>query len=125
MPRTAVIGAGSWGTAVAALAAHNSPTVLWVRRPDLADTIASTHVNREYLPDYQLPTALRATSSLEEALDGAEVVVMGVPSHGFRQILDEARPFLAAGAPVVSLTKGVEQETLKRMTEAIADVGPD
>jgi len=125
MPRTAVVGAGSWGTAVAALAAHNSPTVLWVRRPDLAETIASTHVNREYLPDYELPKDLRATSSLEEALDGAEVMVMGVPSHGFRQILDEARPFLADGVPIVSLTKGVEQQTLKRMTEVIDDVAPD
>ena len=125
MPRTAVIGAGSWGTAVAALAARNSPTVLWARRPDLAETIATTHVNRDYLPDYQLPKALGATASLEEALDGAEVVVMGVPSHGFRAILTEAKPFLADGAPIVSLTKGVEQETLKRMTEVIADVIPD
>ena len=125
MPRTAVIGAGSWGTAVAALAAHNSPTVLWARRPDLAELISTTHVNRDYLPDYQLPTGLRATSSLEEALDGAEVVVMGVPSHGFRQILDEAKPFLAGGAPIVSLTKGVEQQTLKRMTEVIGEVVPE
>jgi glycerol-3-phosphate dehydrogenase (NAD(P)+) len=125
VPRTAVIGAGSWGTAVAALAARNSPTVLWARRPDLAETIAGTHVNRDYLPDYQLPKGLQATSSLEEALDGAEVVVMGVPSHGFREILSEARPFLAEGAPIVSLTKGVEQQTLKRMTEVIGDVAPD
>jgi len=125
MPRTAVVGAGSWGTAVAALAAHNSPTVLWARRPDLAETISTTHVNRDYLPDYQLPTSLRATASLEEALDGAEVVVMGVPSHGFREILDEAKPFLSGGTPIISLTKGVEQQTLKRMTEVIDDVVPD
>jgi len=71
MPRSAVIGAGSWGTAVAALAARNSPTMLWARRPDLADTISGSHVNRDYLPDYQLPKALSATSSLEEALEGA------------------------------------------------------
>jgi len=124
MPRTAVIGAGSWGTAVAALAAHNSPTVLWARRPDLAEAISSAHVNRDYLPDYELTKSLRATSSLEEAVAGAEFVVMGVPSHGFREILDEAKPFLADGAPVVSLTKGVEQQTLKRMTEVIDDVVP-
>jgi glycerol-3-phosphate dehydrogenase (NAD(P)+) len=125
MPRTAVIGAGSWGTAVAGLAARNSATVLWARRPDLAETISTTHVNRDYLPDYELPKSLRATASLEEALDGAEVVVMGVPSHGFREILSEAKPFLADGAPIVSLTKGVEQQTLKRMTEVIDDVVPD
>ncbi|MBV8304868.1 MAG: NAD(P)-dependent glycerol-3-phosphate dehydrogenase [Acidimicrobiia bacterium] len=124
MTRTAVIGAGSWGTAVAALAAHNAPTVLWARRPDLAEVIAATHVNREYLPDFQLPNALEATDSLEEALDGAGIVVMGVPSHGFRAILTEATPFLADGAPIVSLTKGVEQQTLKRMTEVIAEVAP-
>jgi glycerol-3-phosphate dehydrogenase (NAD(P)+) len=124
MPRTAVIGAGSWGTAVAALAARNSPTMLWARRPDLAETIATSHVNRDYLPDYELPKTLGATSSLEEALAGAEVVVMGVPSHGFRQILDEANPFLADDAPIVSLTKGVEQGTLKRMTEVVAEAAP-
>jgi glycerol-3-phosphate dehydrogenase (NAD(P)+) len=125
MPRTAVIGAGSWGTAVAALAAHNTPTVLWARRPGLAETIATSHVNRDYLPDYQLPENRTATSSLEEALDGAEVMVMGVPSHGFREILDEAKPLLGDAVPIVSLTKGVEQQTLKRMTEVIADVAPE
>jgi glycerol-3-phosphate dehydrogenase (NAD(P)+) len=125
MPRTAVIGAGSWGTAVAGLAARNSPTVLWARRPHLAETISTAHVNRDYLPDYVLPKSLRATASLEEALDGAEVVVMGVPSHGFREILSEAKPFLADDAPIVNLTKGVEQQTLKRMTEVIEDVVPD
>jgi glycerol-3-phosphate dehydrogenase (NAD(P)+) len=91
----------------------------------LAETISTTHVNRDYLPDYELPKSLRATASLEEALDDAEVVVMGVPSHGFREILSEAKPFLADGAPIVSLTKGVEQQTLKRMTEVIEDVVPD
>src|SRR5437763_11453233 len=125
MPRSAVIGAGSWGTAVAALAARNSPTVLWARRTELAETIRTSRVNRDYLPDYQLPKGLSATSSLEEALDGAEVVVMGVPSHGFRDILDEAKPFLASGTPIVSLTKGVEQQTLKRMTEVIGEVVPE
>jgi glycerol-3-phosphate dehydrogenase (NAD(P)+) len=123
-PRTAVIGAGSWGTAVAALAARNAPTVLWARRPELAQTIHETHVNRDYLPQYELPRSLTSTSSLEEALAEAEVVVMGVPSHGFRQILDEGRPFLADGVPIVSLTKGVEQDTLKRMTEVIDEVVP-
>ena len=119
-----MIGAGSWGTAVAALAARNAPTVLWARRPELARTIHETHVNRDYLPQYELPRNLTSTASLEEALSGAEVVVMGVPSHGFRQILDEGRTFLGDGVPIVSLTKGVEQQTLKRMTEVIDEVVP-
>ena len=123
-PRTAVIGAGSWGTAVASLAAHNAPTALWARRAELAADIERTHVNADYLPQYQLPDQVHATASLEEAVAGAEVVVMAVPSHGFRGVLDEARPFLASGAPLVSLTKGVEQDSLKRMTEVIDEVVP-
>jgi glycerol-3-phosphate dehydrogenase (NAD(P)+) len=123
--RIAVIGAGSWGTAVAALASHNRPTTLWARRKELADEINTAHTNRSYLADRVLPENLTATASLEEAVHGADLVVMGVPSHGFRAVLDELAPMLKAGAPILSLSKGVEQETLKRMTEVIADVAPD
>jgi glycerol-3-phosphate dehydrogenase (NAD(P)+) len=122
--KVAVLGAGSWGTAVAAICARNVPTTLWARRPELADDIATTHVNTDYLPDFRLPKKLRATASLEEALDGADAVVMGVPSHGFREILGEAAPHLPREAPVISLTKGVEQATLMRMTEVIDEVLP-
>jgi glycerol-3-phosphate dehydrogenase (NAD(P)+) len=122
--KVAVIGAGSWGTAVAALAAHNEPTTLWARRPELAADIRDRHVNTAYLPDVVLPERLHATSDLEEALDGAGVVVMGVPSHGFRDVLTDAHPHCPDGAPIVSLTKGVEQGTLARMTQVIADVCP-
>jgi glycerol-3-phosphate dehydrogenase (NAD(P)+) len=122
--RVAVIGAGSWGTAVAALCVRNVPTVLWARRKEIADELATRHTNLSYLPDYTVPKRLAATSSLEEALLGADLVVMGVPSHGFREILEEARPFLSDGAPIVSLTKGVEQGTLQRMTQVVAEVAP-
>jgi len=122
--RVAVIGAGSWGTAVAAIAASKASTVLWARRPELAADITTRHRNSAYLPDIVLPASLSATSSLEEAVDGASVVVMGVPSHGFRDILGEAVPFMADGLPVISLAKGVEQQTLKRMTEVVAEVAP-
>src|SRR4051794_444265 len=121
MTRVAVIGAGSWGTAVAAMVCRNTPTILWARRQELADEIAADHVS-PYLPDVLLPKDLEATSSLDEACSGAEVVVMGVPSHGFRDVLSTAAPFIAAGVPVVSLSKGVEQQTLKRMTEVVQDV---
>ena len=122
--KVAVIGAGSWGTAVAAIAATRTPTVLWARRPELAEQIATEHVNGDYLPDYPLPPALQATSDLGEAIAEADVVVMGVPSHGFRPILHEAVAHLRPNTPVVSLTKGVEQDTLKRMTEVVAEVAP-
>ncbi|MBV9934429.1 MAG: NAD(P)-binding domain-containing protein, partial [Actinobacteria bacterium] len=85
--KVAVIGAGSWGTAVAAIACHNAPTVLWARRKELADEITTDHVNSSYLADYPLPEALGSSASLEEALTDADVVIMGVPSHGFRAVL--------------------------------------
>ena len=122
--KVAVIGAGSWGTAVAAISATRTPTVLWARRGELAKQINAEHLNGDYLADYPLPEGLTATSSLEEALQAADVVVMGVPSHGFRDILTEALPHINPQTPIVSLTKGVEQDTLKRMTEVIDDVAP-
>ena len=122
--RVAVIGAGSWGTAVAALASQNRPTVLWARRKDLADEINAAHTNSAYLADRTLPPSLVGTASLEEAVTGAELVVMGVPSHGFRAVLTELADWITPGAPVISLSKGVEGDTLKRMTEVITDVLP-
>lgn len=122
--KVAVIGAGSWGTAVAAIACRNVPTVLWARREELAKEIRESHRNSDYLPDFSLPESLTSTSSLEEAVEGAEVVVMGVPSHGFRDILGRLAPYVAPGVPVISLAKGVEQGTLKRMTEVIREVAP-
>jgi glycerol-3-phosphate dehydrogenase (NAD(P)+) len=122
--KVAVIGAGSWGTTAASLASSNVSTVLWARSKELADDMAAHHVNRRYMPEYVFHDRLEVTSSLPEALDGADVVVMAVPSHGFRQVLTEAAPGIAAGAPVVSLSKGLEQTSLKRMTEVVAEVLP-
>ena len=109
---------------MAAIAAGNRDTVLWARRKELADEIATAHVNTAYLADRPLPETLRATASLEEAAAGADVLVMGVPSHGFRDVLAELAPHVKADVPVVSLTKGVEQGTLKRMTQVIAELLP-
>jgi glycerol-3-phosphate dehydrogenase (NAD(P)+) len=119
--RVAVVGAGSWGTTVAALASANAPTVLWSRRDELARQISEEHRNGEYLPDFALPEALVATSSLEEAVRDADVLVMGVPSHGMRTTLVELAPFLRPWVPVVSLAKGLELGTHLRMTEVIAE----
>ena len=122
--RVAVVGAGSWGTTVASLACHNTPTTLWARKPELADQINGEHRNGQYLADYGLPEQLKATADLEEAVAGADVLVMGVPSHGFRDVLAEAAPFIPDGVPIISLTKGVEQGSLKRMTEVISELLP-
>jgi glycerol-3-phosphate dehydrogenase (NAD(P)+) len=126
--KVAVIGAGSWGTAFASVIADNGvDTVLWARRAELAEAIGSRHENPDYLPGSPLPSTLSATNDLEEALAHATVAVMAVPSHAFRSIFREVAPNLSSSVPVVSLSKGIEQDTHKRMTEVIeeeAGLGP-
>lgn len=118
----AVIGAGSWGTAFAAISASNHlPTILWARRPELARAINATHTNPEYLPEIPLPTTLRSTADIEGAVTRASTVIVAVPSHAFREKLTEIAPMIQPGVSVVSLTKGIEQDTLLRMTEVISD----
>ena len=127
--RVAVIGAGSWGTAFAMIPAEKgTETVIWARREAVAKEINDLHTNSAYLPGFELPPSLRGTHDLGEALSGATVAVMAIPSHAFRENFREALPFLGDGVPVVSLTKGIEQGTLKRMTEVMAEeggLGPD
>src|SRR5438105_12564499 len=122
--RLAVIGAGSWGTTVAALGARNAEHVsLWARRPELADALNSSGENPDYLPGRPLGP-VTATAHFDEALDGADVVALAVPSHGFRSVLAAAAPFVPPGALLLSLAKGLEQGSLKRMTEVAAEVLP-
>ncbi len=119
-----VVGAGSWGTTVAAMAAVNTPTMLWARRAALADQINAEHVNGDYLPQFPLPPELCATASLEEAVSRADVLVMAVPSHGYRDVAAAAAPYLRPWVPIVSLTKGLERNTRKRMSEVTRDEMP-
>jgi glycerol-3-phosphate dehydrogenase (NAD(P)+) len=120
-----VIGGGSWGTTVASLAARNVPTTLWTRRPEVAAEINSDHTNGVYLPGEWLDTELRATADLQEAAEIADVLVMAVPSHGFRHVLADAAPYIRPWVPIVSLTKGLEQGTHQRMTEVVGEVLPN
>ena len=122
--RVVVLGAGSWGTTVAHLAAHNTPTLLWARDPEVAREIDTEHRNSRYLADFELHEKLQATDDLAEAVRQADVLVMGVPSAGFRQTLEEVRNHLRPWVPVVSLAKGLEQGSLLRMTEIIQEVLP-
>ena len=123
--RVAVIGGGSWGTTVAHLCAHNTATMLYARDPVVAVAVNSTGENPRYLPGRKLHPELRATADIAEAAAGADVVVMGVPSHGFRGTLSLLAPHIGAHTPVVSLAKGLEGHTCKRMTEVVADELPD
>ena len=122
--RVSVIGAGSWGTTVAALASHNAPTQLWARRASLAEQIDADNENGDYLEGFKLPSQLRATSDLEKVVSQADLLVMGVPSAGFRSALEAVKPHLRPWVPVVSLAKGLEPETRKRMSELITEILP-
>jgi glycerol-3-phosphate dehydrogenase (NAD(P)+) len=125
MTTVGVVGAGSWGTTVAALCTRNADVVLWARRPELAKEITLQHTSSTYLPGHELPPSLRATSDLEEAVSGADLLVLGVPSHGLRTVIVDAAPFVRPGTPVVSLAKGLEQGSLLRMTQVVDQVLPD
>jgi glycerol-3-phosphate dehydrogenase (NAD(P)+) len=119
-----VIGGGSWGTTVAALVARNSPVTLWARNTATVEEINTHHTNETYLPGARLPDSLRATNDIMDAVCHADVIVMGVPSQNFRQVLLDVKRCIRAWVPVISLTKGLELETRMRMTEIINEVLP-
>lgn len=121
--RIAVLGAGSWGTTFAKVMADAGREVrIWARRPEIADQINTAHSNPDYLPGIALPDRLTATTHPDEAMDGADAVVFAVPSQTLRANLERWQPFLPAEVTLVSLAKGVELGSLKRMSEVIAEV---
>jgi glycerol-3-phosphate dehydrogenase (NAD(P)+) len=120
-PSVTVLGGGSWGTTVAALAAANTPTTLWARDPDTAREVVEQHTNFRYLGDRPLPEALYATSDLAEALTGADVVVFGVPSHTLRDLARAAAEHVRPWVPLLSLIKGLEPGSRLRATQVIAE----
>ena len=123
--RLTVIGAGSWGTAIAAILATKQPTVLWARRPGLAEAINTSHENVEYLAGTSLPDQLEATADLAAAVTNADLLVMGVPSHVYRGVLERVAPMIPQELLILSLAKGIEQGSLMRMTEVTLDVLTD
>ncbi len=129
MAKTAVMGAGSWGTAFAlVLADAGNDVCLWGRREELCDTINTKHENSEYLPGIELPDSVSATHDPAKALEGAEIVVLAVPSQQLRANLEAWSEHIPADAVMVSLMKGVELGTHKRMSEVIAEItgaGPE
>lgn len=119
----AIIGAGSWGTALACVLAPRFERVsLWANEPDLADRLESTRVNDVFLPGFNLPAHVRAGHSLEAALDGAETVLSVMPSHVVRDVYARMRPHLRPEMRIVSATKGLEAGSLMRVSEVIRDI---
>jgi glycerol-3-phosphate dehydrogenase (NAD(P)+) len=129
MARVAVMGAGSWGTAFAlVLADAGNEVTMWGRRTELCESISKQHENVDYLPGIALPRIIRATADPAEALAGAEVVVLAVPSQQLRANLNEWGSHIPAGAPMLSLMKGIELGTHLRMSEVIGELtgaGPE
>ena len=117
----AVIGAGAWGTTLAALATEHLPTTIWAREPAVANAIRDRHENTLFLPDFPLPERLAVTIDLPTAVSGADLVVVAVPSPYVRSVLTGARASIESHALVVSVTKGIEAGTGKRMTEVITE----
>lgn len=129
MGKVAVMGAGSWGTAFSLLCADaGEDVILWARRPEVAEEVNRDHRNATYLDDCQLPDSLRATGDAGEALSGAEVVVLAIPSHALRRNLEAWAAAYPRQARSVSLIKGIELETRRRGSEVIRetlDLDPD
>ncbi|MDT5282911.1 MAG: glycerol-3-phosphate dehydrogenase [Mycobacterium sp.] len=124
-PNLVVLGGGSWGTTVASICARRGPTLQWVRSEETANDINENRRNSRYLGnDVELSDTLRATTDFFEATNAADVVVMGVPSHGFRGVLTELAKELRPWVPVVSLAKGLEQGTNYRMSQIVDEVLP-
>ncbi|MFJ2650583.1 NAD(P)H-dependent glycerol-3-phosphate dehydrogenase [Streptomyces sp. NPDC087420] len=123
MTRVAVFSAGSWGTAFAMILADAGCEVtLWARRPEVAEAINTTRTNPDYLPGLELPEGVRATTDPAEAAYGAEFTVLTVPSQTLRENLARWAPVLPSDTVLVSLMKGIELGTAKRMSEVIEEV---
>jgi glycerol-3-phosphate dehydrogenase (NAD(P)+) len=127
--KIAVYGAGSWGTAFSVVLADGGNDVtIWARREEVADAINGSRENPDYLPGIELPPSVSATHDIEKAAHDADIVILATPSQTLRGNLEEWAPHIAPDAVMVSLMKGVELGTLKRMSEVIAEVtgaGPE
>lgn len=122
MSRVAVLGSGSWGTALAIhLARAGRDVRLWARDAALVDDIRSSGRNPRYLSDQEIPDSVMSTAALDEAVDSADFVVIAVPSHGLRAVVANAAAFIPSRAVLVSATKGLELDTLRRMSEVVQE----
>ncbi len=121
----AIMGAGSWGTGLAALLSEKDFKIrLWAYEEEVVQSIRSFNENKVYLPGVPLPSSLFATSSIEEAMEGADLVLFVVPSHAARSVLKEMARYLKPGVPILSATKGIENKTLLLPTQIMEEVLP-
>ncbi|MHA3892324.1 NAD(P)H-dependent glycerol-3-phosphate dehydrogenase [Acinetobacter sp. GXMZU3951] len=123
--RVTVLGGGSFGTAMANTAVRNGcDTMIWIRDEAIADEINRTHINQRYLPDFQLEPGLVAVSDVEKAVRDRDIILVAIPSHSFRDVLKQIRPYISSQA-VISLTKGIEANTFCFMSDIIQQELPE
>lgn len=123
--RVTVLGGGSFGTAMANTAVRNGcNTMIWIRDEAVAADINVTHINKRYLPDFKLEENLLAVSELEQAVRDRDIILVAIPSHSFRDVLQQIKPFITSQA-VISLTKGIEAKTFSFMSDIIREVLPE
>ncbi|OZS79376.1 glycerol-3-phosphate dehydrogenase [Tetzosporium hominis] len=126
MHSVTVLGAGSWGTALAFVLAENQhDTLIWSHRKDQSQEINDYHTNKKYLPDSELPTNLAATSDLQKALQHAPTIVLAVPTKAFREVIQNFLPYLSEPKTFVHVSKGIEPDSLKRISEIIEEEIPE
>lgn len=123
--RVALLGGGSWGTTVGSIASRNANVTLWARNKKTVNEINQNHANPRYLPDIKLPNSLRASTDLEKTVSDCDVLVVGVPSSSFRDVLKATTPYLSSSTPIISLTKGLEKDTDLRMSQLIEEICPN
>lgn len=120
--KVAVIGAGSWGTALAHVAAeNNNNTYLWVRRRELAEEIIKTGENRPYLPGADISPKINVSTDIKQVVTDADIVIMAVPSQAIRSMARQIRSFVKEDAIITSASKGIEINSLKRMSQVLAE----
>jgi glycerol-3-phosphate dehydrogenase (NAD(P)+) len=124
LARVAVVGGGAWGTTLSALASARGPTTLWAREPEVVESIRRHRENCMFLPGVTLPTAIQATSELDEAVADADAVVVAVPAQHVRAVMAQTAAWISPDTLVLSVAKGIETCSAKRMTEVLAEVFP-
>lgn len=125
MKKISVLGAGSWGTALALVLADNHHDVhMWGHRQELIDQINEKHENHDYLPNVELPASIQATTDMKQALEGTEAVIVAVPTKAIREVLKQANELISSKVPFVHVSKGIEPDTLLRISQMIEQEVP-
>ena len=123
MKKIAIIGAGSFGTAIAVLLGNKGYSIsIWAREPEIVEGINKNGINPEYLTDIKLPERIEAFKSIEETVKGAEMIVFSTPSHALREVAKKTKPYLTGKEILVSVAKGIEQDSLMSPSQILVDV---